>query len=157
MNQEVAQQRKLLEAANENPKESNAKNDKKGFFSKKNKSQKWTLIFMTSTFPCKLLSVQTFYNSFYGFRIKNYLFCFNTLVLHNVGVHRIIWMHFIFFQSKWLFSDISHRLWLIRYDSYLEWLMWHYFYRELTCYSPRHLYILLEVSLFLWNSWQSKK
>ena len=40
MNQEVAQQRKLLEAANENPKESNAKNDKKGFFSKKNKSQK---------------------------------------------------------------------------------------------------------------------
>jgi len=46
INQEVAQQRKLLESAkNENKNESNLnqsdkKKDKKGFFSKKNKSQK---------------------------------------------------------------------------------------------------------------------
>ena len=52
MNQEIAQQRKLLETqkAEEKQNESDAKNDKKGLFSKKNK--KWTFIFMTSIFHC---------------------------------------------------------------------------------------------------------
>ena len=54
-------------------------------------------------------------NSFHGFRIKNNLFCFNTLVLHYVGVHGIIRMHFIFFQSKWLVIDLY--LSFIEYDS----------------------------------------